>query len=112
MSLDSRSYRFESSPIPHLAPASVLVAEDDPALRDLVCRRLVDVGFEVHSVASSVELVIELERLSSQAWPATGVDLIISYRALNAAADIPSSAHPFAIQSAAPAGFRRTRPPN
>jgi CheY-like chemotaxis protein len=78
MSLDSRSYRFESSPSPHAAPASVLVAEDDPAMRDLVCRRLVDEGFEVHCVASGVELLTELERLSSQAWPASGVDLIIS----------------------------------
>jgi CheY-like chemotaxis protein len=78
MSLDSRSYRFESSPSPVPAPASVLVAEDDPALRELVCRRLVDEGFEVHCVASGIELLNELERLSSQAWPASGVDLIIS----------------------------------
>jgi DNA-binding response OmpR family regulator len=56
----------------------VLVAEDDPALRELVCRRLVDEGFDVHCVTNGVELMSELERLSSQAWPATGVDLIIS----------------------------------
>lgn len=57
--------------------ASILVADDDDAMRELVCARLTADGYEVHPAASGVELMAALERLSTQAWPADGVDLMI-----------------------------------
>lgn len=57
--------------------ARILVAEDDPQLRDLVTRRLASEGYEVREAASGTELVQTLQTITSQSWPLDALDLLV-----------------------------------
>lgn len=57
--------------------ARILVAEDDPMLRDLVTRRLSSEGYVVREAASGTELVETLQTITVQSWPLDALDLLV-----------------------------------
>jgi DNA-binding response OmpR family regulator len=59
------------------APARIVVAEDDPALRELVVARLLDDGHEVYGASSASELLHLLAEGGSTIPPVDGADLIV-----------------------------------
>ncbi|MEI9938631.1 MAG: response regulator [Pseudomonadota bacterium] len=74
-----RNYFAPDSALPRDAACkSILLADDDSAMLELLCLRLSEEGFEVHTVGTGVELMRALEQLSLETSPAPGVDLIIA----------------------------------
>ncbi len=57
--------------------ARIIVADDDPEMRHLMALRLADRGYEVCESSSGTELLRMLERITCEAWPLAGVDLIV-----------------------------------
>lgn len=76
--LDDTVGRRDTDPQPRRPNARVLVADDDAAMRNLVCAALADEGYEVDEVASGLELLRAIEKSTLDAWPLDGVDLIVS----------------------------------
>lgn len=57
--------------------ARILVVDDDPEMRDVVCRRLAKNGFAVHEAVSGAELLSMLRTIEVDHAPLDGVDLIV-----------------------------------
>lgn len=57
--------------------ARLILAEDDPTLRDLVVRTFVREGYQVCDVDSGAALLEVLESVRVDQWPLDGVDLLL-----------------------------------
>jgi DNA-binding response OmpR family regulator len=67
-------------PYPALPPpsAQVLLAEDDPAMRDLVATALEGDGYHVHQVADGLAFASRLSQLIFAEWPEGPIDVIVT----------------------------------
>lgn len=63
---------------PPPSAARVLVAEDDPAMRDLVANALAGAGYCVVEAPDGLAFVTRLSQLVFSEWPEGPIDLIVS----------------------------------
>lgn len=68
----------EGQPVDGRAPARVLLAEDDDAMRELVAGALKGDGYHVIEAVDGHDLAARLSRLVLAEWPGEPIDVIVS----------------------------------